>query len=152
MRVVAKIQKEKWNGDVLDISETVQRLGPRKCSQLLGIHVLSGCDTMSYPFGKGKAHEESRNIAKFGWNIEGSAITSAVSTAPVAPQALMDVVSCSCTAECKACSDTRCSCNRAGLSSTDYCTCEGGNICCSPFISKQWDIEDDEGEPSVDDE
>ena len=119
MRVVAKIQMEKWNGDVLDISETVQRLGPRKCSQLLGIHVLSGCDTVSYPYGKGKAPEEARNIANFGWNIEGSAITSAVSTAPVAPQALMDVVSCSCTAECKACSGTRCSCNRAGLSCTD---------------------------------
>ena len=54
MRVVAKIQMEKWNGDVLDINETVQRLGPRKCSQLLGIHALSGCDTVSYPFGIGK--------------------------------------------------------------------------------------------------
>ena len=54
MQVVAKIQMEKWNGDVLDINETVQRLGPRKCSQLLGIHALSGCDTVSYPFGKGK--------------------------------------------------------------------------------------------------
>ena len=55
MRVVANIQMEKWNGDVLDINETVQRLGPRKCSQLLGIHALSGCDTVSYPFGKGKS-------------------------------------------------------------------------------------------------
>ena len=34
--------------------------------------------------------EEARNIAI--WNIEGSAITPAVSTAPVAPQALLDVV------------------------------------------------------------
>ena len=47
---------------------------------------------------------EARNIANFGWNIEGSAITPTVSTAPVAPQTLLDVVSCSCTAECKACS------------------------------------------------
>ena len=54
MRVVAKIQMERWNGDVLDINETVQRLGPRKCSQLLSILALSGCDTVSYPFGKGK--------------------------------------------------------------------------------------------------
>ena len=46
MRVVAKIQMEKWNGDVLDINETVQRLAPNKCSQLLGIHALSGCDTV----------------------------------------------------------------------------------------------------------
>ncbi|KAK2158680.1 hypothetical protein NP493_1763g00044 [Ridgeia piscesae] len=41
---------------------------------------------------------EARDIANFGWNIEGSAITPAVSTAPVAPQALLDAVSCSCTA------------------------------------------------------
>ena len=38
MRVVVNIQMEKWNGDILDINETVQRLGPKKCSQLLGIH------------------------------------------------------------------------------------------------------------------
>ena len=184
----------KWNGDILDINEIVQRLGPKTCSQLLGIHALSGCDTVSYPFGKGKksalklleinipgldqvlgqpgaihvqlqetaytfflplygpkgcttmndarAHfyrchkkpppvkkrpptdanlllhvlrshlqmllwkaadqrdppVEAQNIANFGWNIEGSAITRAVSTAPVAPQALLDVISCSCTA------------------------------------------------------
>ena len=36
--------------------------------------------------------EEARNIANFGWNIEGSAITPAVSTAPIAPQAVLDVV------------------------------------------------------------
>ena len=54
MRVVAKIQMEKWNGDVLDVNETVKQLGSRKCSQLLGVHSLSGCDTVSYPFGKGK--------------------------------------------------------------------------------------------------
>ena len=54
MRVVANILTEKWNGDVLDVSKTIEQLGPRKCSQLLGLHALSGCDTVSYPFGKGK--------------------------------------------------------------------------------------------------
>ena len=44
---------------------------------------------------------------------------------------------------------TRCSCNSAGLSRTDYCKYVGGDICCSPFISKQMDIEDDEGETMV---
>ena len=59
MQVVAKIQMEKWNGDVLDINETVQRLGPRKCSQRLGIHALSGCDTVSCPIGKRKSQRSS---------------------------------------------------------------------------------------------
>ncbi|KAG0722875.1 hypothetical protein GWK47_043722 [Chionoecetes opilio] len=248
MQVSAKIEMEKWNGDVMDINETVRRLGLRKCSQLICVYALSGCDTVSYPFGKGKlsalklpkidmpgldqvlgqpsvthaqlqdttctfflplygqkscttmndtrahlyrcrkkppplkklpptdanlqlhvlrAHlqmllwkaadqcdplVEARNIANFGWNIEGSTITPAVSTAPVAPQALLDVVSCSCTAKGKASSGTRCSCSRAALSYTDYCKCEGGDICCSPFASKHMDIEDDERELHVDNE
>ena len=33
-----------WNGDVLDINETVQWLGHIKCSELLRIHALLGCD------------------------------------------------------------------------------------------------------------
>ena len=54
MRVVDNIQMEKWNGDVLDVNKTIEQLGLRKCSQLLGLHALLGCDTVSYPFGKGK--------------------------------------------------------------------------------------------------
>ena len=29
-------------------------LDPRKCGQRIDLHVLSGCDTVSYPFRKGK--------------------------------------------------------------------------------------------------
>ena len=59
MRVVAKIQMEKWNGDVLDINETVQRLGHSKCSQLLGIHALSGCDSVVSHMKKEKGQRSS---------------------------------------------------------------------------------------------
>ena len=95
---------------------------------------------------------ETREITNFGWSVEGSTITPTISTAPDAPQELLDVVSCSCTTEGKACSGARCSCNRAGLSCTDYCKCEGGVTCCSPFTSKQMDTEDDERELGEDDE
>lgn len=98
--------------------------------------------------------EEAKHIANFGWIIEGStitpAITPAISMGPVAPQALLDVVSCSCTAEGKACSGTRCSCSSTGLSCTDYCKCEGGDICGSPFTNKHMDIAEDQGELDVD--
>lgn len=40
------------NDNVLDINETVQGLGSRKCSELLGIHTLPVCDTVSYPSEK----------------------------------------------------------------------------------------------------
>ena len=39
---------ERWNGVVVDISATCTELGP-KCLQLMGMHVLNGCDTVSYP-------------------------------------------------------------------------------------------------------
>ena len=47
------VQMEQWDGTVLDIIATCADLGP-KCLQLLGMHALSGCDTTSYPFGRGK--------------------------------------------------------------------------------------------------
>ncbi|KAG0718168.1 hypothetical protein GWK47_052968 [Chionoecetes opilio] len=53
MQVSPKIDMEKWKGDVLDINETVWGLGLRKCSNF-SVSALSGCDTVSYPFVKGK--------------------------------------------------------------------------------------------------
>ena len=47
------VQMQKWNGEVLDINATVSSLGT-KCKNILGVHALSGCDTVSYPYGKGK--------------------------------------------------------------------------------------------------
>ena len=38
---------------MLDIRATVDKLGD-KCGQLSGMHALSGCDTISYPYGKDK--------------------------------------------------------------------------------------------------
>ena len=46
-------QMEKWAGMVIDIRATVNKLGD-KCGQLPGMHALSGCDTVSYPYGKDK--------------------------------------------------------------------------------------------------
>ncbi len=43
----------KWDDIILDINATVRTLSD-KCQGLLGMHALSGCDTVSYPCGKGK--------------------------------------------------------------------------------------------------
>ena len=51
--VSCAVQMERWNGSVLDINATVTALGD-KCRGLLGMHALSGCDTVSYPNGRGK--------------------------------------------------------------------------------------------------
>ena len=51
--VTCPIQMEKWDGTVLNINDTVSRLGST-CSGFLRMHALSGCDTVSYFNGKGK--------------------------------------------------------------------------------------------------
>ena len=51
--VSCAVHMERWNGSVLDINATVTALGD-KCRGLLGMHALSGCDTVSYPNGRGK--------------------------------------------------------------------------------------------------
>ena len=48
-----KVQMQRWDGTMLDINATCADIGP-KCLQLLGMHSLSGWDTTSYLFGKGK--------------------------------------------------------------------------------------------------
>ena len=51
--MTSKVQMERWDGTVLDINATCANLGPQ-CLQLLGMHAISGCDTTSYPYAKGK--------------------------------------------------------------------------------------------------
>ncbi len=45
---------EKWNGTVLDINAAVSNLH-EKCYLMIGMHCLSGCDTVSYQYGQGKS-------------------------------------------------------------------------------------------------
>ena len=47
------VQIEGWDDNVININATCRQLGS-KSLKLLGMHALSGCDTTSYPFGKGK--------------------------------------------------------------------------------------------------
>ena len=64
---------------------------------------------------------DARDIRRFGWDVkEGGVVTQYVSNAPVAPHGLLDVVSCSCSAERKAYSEKRFNCHSAKLSCTEY--------------------------------
>ena len=86
---------------------------------------------------------------KFGWTIEDETVMPTLSSAPIAPDKLLDVVSCNCMAEVKACSPSGCSCHSARLPCTDYCKCEGGVVCFSPFNNQQMEEEDVEEELKV---
>ena len=48
-----QITMKKVGGNVIDINATAIKLGS-KCSQLLAVHALTGSDSTSYPFNKGK--------------------------------------------------------------------------------------------------
>uniref|UniRef100_A0A7R9FHM4 oleoyl-[acyl-carrier-protein] hydrolase n=1 Tax=Timema tahoe TaxID=61484 RepID=A0A7R9FHM4_9NEOP len=49
----SRVQLEHWNEMLLDINATCAKPRP-KSLQLIGMHAISGCDTTSCPFGKGK--------------------------------------------------------------------------------------------------
>ena len=63
MQFNCSVQMDHWNGVVLNINATCTALGP-KCLQLLAMHALSGCDTVSYTFNKGKL--SALNVLKSG--------------------------------------------------------------------------------------
>ena len=48
------VSMRKHDGTVINIIETARKL-KTKCLTLLPLHALTGCDTVSYPCGKGKA-------------------------------------------------------------------------------------------------
>lgn len=257
--ITCRLQMEKWNGTVLDINSTVHKLGDQ-CRSILAVHALSGCDTTSYPVGKGKVsalkamsvvpgdllhfigeegatdlqiqeavrafflalynqkksasvnvarydiyrkrktppapktlppternahlhgqrahlqvllwkaadcpHPPAVEITNFGWNIlnrdakEGEEVVMPVlDTSPVAPPALMDVISCGCKAETP-CTTVKCSCAAEGLTCTSYCVCGGcEGTCCNPLTPQaQQEMDEDidaefaEGEGDTTDE
>ena len=47
------MQMERWDGAEVNINQTCTKLGS-KCLQLLEMFALTGCDTTSFPFNKGK--------------------------------------------------------------------------------------------------
>ena len=49
----ANIVMKKNNGRFIDINSSAESLGT-KCLDLLALHAVSGCDSVSFPYGKGK--------------------------------------------------------------------------------------------------
>ena len=53
LRPLAAITMKRFDGKTIYITATAMALG-HKCVQLLHMHAITGCDSVSYPFGKGK--------------------------------------------------------------------------------------------------
>lgn len=52
-KVATQISMKKHNGSIININATDEKLG-EECKCLLPLHSLTGCDSVSYPSGKGK--------------------------------------------------------------------------------------------------
>ncbi|KAJ8349304.1 hypothetical protein SKAU_G00244340 [Synaphobranchus kaupii] len=90
------------------------------------------------------------DITKFGWDKkegekEGEEVIMPVLDAsPVAPPALLDIISCSCKAGLKPCTTANSSCASAGLACTSYCFCKSyDSTCCNPLTHSQQEEQDD---------
>lgn len=97
-----------------------------------------------------KANPPAVKITDYGWDVDANnEVMPVLSREPIAPEQLMDVISCSCHAEGKACSG-RCSCVANGLSCTNYCQCEGAEECFNPLTQRVIDEGDEEEEDEED--
>ena len=56
LQMTVCVKLDRWSGAILNINESYSLLGA-KSIQLLDMHALLGCDTVSYPLGHGKAME-----------------------------------------------------------------------------------------------
>ena len=96
-----------------------------------GMHALTGCDTTSFPFNKGKV--SALSVLEAG---DFPGLFNVLGEEDAMRWDLLEV-------------GTFCSCKKEGLSCTIYCLCQSGDECCNPHKrSQQVDDEDENnGEP-----
>ena len=74
------------------------------------------------------------DITKFGWSTKHG-IMPVIAQQLIALDVLLDITSCGCRSEGKACSLKSCKCHNDSLSCTKYCTCESGEKCYNPHTT-----------------
>ena len=99
------------------------------------------------------------DITEFGWSKKGGekegaeVIMPILDASPVAPPALLDMISCNCKAGLKPCLTAKCSCLAAGLACTNYCFCKGSDItCCNSLTLSQQEEQDETNADSEDED
>ncbi len=74
-------------------------------------------------------------------------IMPVIADQPMGPPWIIDIISCTCSAEGTACSMKMCTCNKQNLSCMEYCKCEA-RVCMNPNTVQQY--VDDENEDEED--
>ena len=94
--------------------------------------------------------EMTHDISKFGWDTKNG-VMPVIAQQPIAPTKLLDVISCGCRSEGKACAQKSCKCHSDSLSCTEYCVCRSSENCNNPFTSHIYDDNVDENNESDED-
>ena len=82
------------------------------------------------------------DITKFGWEFKDGIPSPVYSHQDPGPPELMDVISCGCQAEGRACSAGNCNCLRHHISCTLYCSC-ASKECYNPYKHDEDDAEEE---------
>ncbi len=112
-------------------------------SQNLLFHILRAYYAVIFAKAADKQAPIPLHLCDFGWEMKEGVPVSATSKGPAGPQALINVIVCSCAAEGKACSTQSCSCHRERVSCTIVCKCVSGDNCHNPYKVEE-EEEDDE--------
>ena len=94
---------------------------------------------------KNEPPEITKDISKFGWSTKDG-VMPVIAQQPIAPPKLLDVISCGCRSEGKACAQKSCKCHNDNMSCTEYCVCGSGDNCNNPFTSHIYDDHVDEND------
>lgn len=60
----------------------------------------------------------------------------------IAPEELLKLIKCSCSSIDNKCGNNRCSCHRTSIPCTDFCLCEGNDLCQNEYTKQVEDCED----------
>ena len=87
---------------------------------------------------------------EYGWEFDGDGYMPITSDDPIAPNSIIELVSCNCS---KGCNTQRCSCRSYNEPCTDYCGCNHGDISCENTDMKLEIVHsEDEDEEDEDDD
>ena len=88
----------------------------------------------------GKAANQTKppdiELTDYSWTFKGDIPMPLFAADSPAPPELLNVLSCSCKAQGKACSTANCTCHKNQIPCTSYCNCEGLELCLNPYSNK----------------
>ena len=117
-----------------------QSLPPTSCAA--GFHSLR----VRLQVQQWKGSDAGKALSDWGWHVEEQQVTPVMTTKPLAPAALLQIIRCNCKTDC---SSQRCTCRRNGLDCTAACGQCKGTGCTNSGTLTDEDAADDDTQRSL---